>query len=89
MFTERSDLYISLKNETDTLPVQLAGKLFVYHRRQNEQDVAAGNFCDAVAMNDDLLLYKTEADKKPAANIFIEFFNWITAEGSNYIIRPD
>ncbi len=88
MFIYKYDPFTQLKNLADSIQLPVSGKLFIYNRKENAEDVGADNFCDVAAMNEDLLLFKADEDAgKMPANVFTEFINWVTAEGSNYVVK--
>ena len=88
MFFSNYDPFIQLRKENDSASFKLSGKVYIYNKKKRPDDISADEFCEAVAMQPDLLLFKSDVvEEGDAENAVAEFFGWIIAEGSNYVFK--
>jgi hypothetical protein len=68
----------------------LKGKLYIYINHENIGDNFADFLVNDIALNSSTVLYKFDyfGDIEPS-KVFEEAYNWLLADGNNYIIRND
>ena len=69
---------------------KIEGKLFMYVNTKEENNFITDSLAENLALNSSLLLYKyDDADAGASKNIFLEAYNWLMADGTNYILKID
>ena len=69
---------------------KLKGKLYLYVNHQNNQDTFADSMAKDLVLNSVVVLYKFDFfGNNESSKVFEEAYNWLFAEGNNYIIRDD
>ncbi len=67
---------------------KLKGKLYLYINSQNKEDKLADSLANDLALNSTIVLYKfVDFGSLETSSIFKEAYNWLLADGNNYIIR--
>jgi hypothetical protein len=88
------DNYIFSQNNISRLnlfdPTNKYNKLFFYSYGNIAQQNSMESFTDSLGLLSNIMMYKVDENEevKPV-NIFNEFYQWITANGNNYIIKTD
>ena len=68
----------------------IKGKLFMYVNGNDEIKVLTDKFAEKLALNSSILLYKyDEENADTSISIFTEAYNWLVADGNNYIITTE
>lgn len=68
----------------------MKGKLFMYVNVSENENLVADKLAENIALHSSLLLYKYDDENAKAANyIFTEAYNWLLADGNNYILRTE
>ena len=76
--------------ELETSSKLIKGKLFMYVNSEEENGLMTDSLAENLALNSAILLYKFD-DVNGAAtkNIFTEAYNWLMADGNNYVLKMD
>jgi hypothetical protein len=68
----------------------IKGKLFMYVNTQDEEGLSTDSLAEKLALNSSILLYKYDDVNAHASQlIFTEAYNWLMADGNNYVLKTD
>lgn len=71
-----------------TTAVKVKGKLFMYVLQKDKNETAPDVFADMIGLHAAGLVYKIDAlDDRKINAAFTDMYNWLSAEGSNYVIN--
>lgn len=69
---------------------KIEGKLFMYVNTKEGNGLITDSLAENVALNSSVLLYKyDDVDAAASKSIFMEAYNWLMADGNNYILKID
>ena len=90
LFFNEEESATLLNNVTSADAKKLKGKLYFYVNHQNKDENFADSLTTNLALNSSIVLYKFDHfGELLSSNIFEEAYNWLLANGNNYIIRND
>lgn len=90
LFLNETDNAALLKNIGLTEIKKLKGKLYLYVNHQHKEKLFADSLATNIALNSNIVLYKFDHFGTYLYSfIFDEAFNWLLADGNNYIIRGE
>lgn len=90
LFLNETDNAALLKNIGLTEIKKLKGKLYLYVNHQHKEKLFADTVATNIALNSNIVLYKFDHfGTYLSSNIFSEAYNWLLADGNNYIIRDE
>ncbi len=80
----------SLCEALESSAKKIEGKLFMYVNTKEEDDLMTDSLAENLALNSSVLLYKyDDVNAAASKNIFMEAYNWLMADGNNYILKID
>ena len=80
----------AFSKELKSSPKQLKGKLFMYVNGGEENSLLTDSLAENLALNSSIILYKYDDENVQASkNIFTEAYNWLIADGNNYVLKTD
>lgn len=81
---------VSLCATQESSAKKIEGKLFMYVNTKDENVSITDSLAENLALNSSVLLYKYDDVSAAASkNIFKEAYNWLMADGNNYILKTD
>ena len=83
---EENASLLSFVNNADAK--KLKGKVYVYVNHQNIEDDLVDSLTTSIGLNSSIVLYRFDhLGEQVSPTLFEEAYNWLLADGNNYIIR--
>ena len=90
LFLNETDNASLLKSIGQTDLKKLKGKLYLYVNHQHKEKLFADSVATDIALNSNIVLYKFDHfSTYESSFIFDEAYNWLLADGNNFIIRGE